>query len=227
MDPKEYGQKTPGDPSTTDGQADIDENAALDAVLKRAMTIDVPELKMPELPDVETGNVVSLAERRRARAPVWLATAAAIMMAAVFGVYTYNESTSYDSLTDEIIAHMDHEPYALVVTDVPVNASRLERVVPASVANLSPKNGLITYAESCEINGNSVPHLVVQGERGPVTIILLPDEKIDAATPFQGGNVNGVLIPVGDGSIAIIGEESAESMERIKESFVDAASWRT
>ncbi len=182
---------------------------------------------MPELPDVETSNVVSLAERRRARAPVWLATAAAIMMAAVFGVYTYNESTSVDSLAAQIIEHMDHEPYSRVVTDVPVNAGRLERVVPASVANLSPRNGLITYAESCEINGNKVPHLVVQGERGPVTIILLPDEKIEAAMPFQGGNVNGVLIPVGDGSIAIIGEESAESMERIKQSFVDAASWRT
>ncbi|MDJ0758372.1 MAG: DUF3379 family protein [Woeseiaceae bacterium] len=227
MDGKKFRDKVTGDSSTADSPADLDETSALDATLKRAMMLDVPELRMPELPEIETSKVVSLAERRRARAPVWLATAAAIMMAAVFGVYTYNASTSYDSLTDEIIAHMDHEPYALRVTDVPVNSARLERVVPASVANLSPKNGLITYAQSCEINGNTVPHLVVQGERGPVTIILLPDEKIDAATPFQGNNVNGVLIPVGDGSIAIIGEESAESMDRIRESFVDAASWRT
>ena len=237
MDCTEFRQMILGDPSTADGEAHletcsdcrtyVDEIAALDANLKDAMSLDVPELKMPELPEIDTGNVVSLAERRRARAPVWRATAAAITMAAVFGVYTYTSSTSYSSLADEIVAHMDHEPYSLRVTDVAVSSDRLARVVPASMANLSPANGLITYAQSCKINGNSVPHLVIQGESGPVTILLLPHEKIDAAMPLSGDNVNGVLIPVGDGSIAIIGDESAESMERIEKSFVDAVSWRT
>lgn len=237
MDCTEFRQMILGDPSTAEGEAHLESCTdcqaylgnvhTLDAAIRDAMSVDVPDLKMPELPDVDAANVVSLAERRRARAPVWLATAAAVVMAAVFGVYTYTSSTDYSSLADEIVAHMDHEPYSLRVTDVAVSEERLARVVPASMANLSPSAGLITYAQSCEINGNSVPHLVIQGERGPVTIILLPDEKIDAATPLEGDSVNGVLIPVGDGSIAIIGEESAESLERIEKSFRDAVSWQT
>ena len=237
MNCTEFRQMVLGDPSTADGEAHletcsdcrvfVDEIAALDVTLKEAMSLDVPELKMPELPEIDTENVVSLAERRRARAPVWLAAAAAITMAAVFGAYTYNASTDYSTLADEIVAHMDHEPYSLRVTDVAVSEDRLTRVVPATMANLSSETGLITYAQSCEINGHKVPHLVIQGERGPVTILLLPEEKIEAATPLKGANVNGVLIPVGDGSIAIIGEESAESMKRIEKSFVDAVSWRT
>ena len=226
-----------GDPSTAEGEAHletcagcrayVDEVDAVDTAIRGALSIDVPALSMPALPDVDTANVVSLAERRRARAPVWLATAAAVVMAAVFGVYTYTSSTEFASLADEIVAHMDHEPQSLRVTDVAVSETRLSRVVPASMANLSPSTGLITYAQSCEINGNKVPHLVIQGERGPVTILLLPDEKIDAAMPLEGTSVSGVLIPVGDGSIAIIGEESPESLERIEKNFVEAVSWRT
>ena len=237
MDCTEFRQMVLGDPSTAEGEAHLESCAdcqaylgdvhALDSVIRDAMSIEVPKLEMPELPDIESATVVSLAERRRARAPVWLATAAAITMAAVFGVYTYTSSTDYASLADEIVAHMDHEPQSLRVTDVAVSEERLARVVPASMANLSPSTGLITYAQSCRINGNTVPHLVIQGERGPVTILLLPDEKIEAATPLRGASVNGVLIPVGDGSIAIIGEESTESLERIEKSFKDAVSWRT
>ena len=237
MDCTEFRQMILGDPSTAEGEAHLESCAdcqaylgdvhALDAAIRDAMSVDVAELRIPELPDVDTAGVVSLAERRRARAPVWLATAAAVVMAAVFGVYTYTASTNYASLADEIVAHMDHEPQSLRVTDVAVSAERLARVVPANMANLSPSTGLITYAQSCEINGNKVPHLVIQGERGPVTIILLPDEKVAAATPLEGGSVNGVLIPAGDGSIAIIGEESVESLERIEKSFRDAVSWRT
>lgn len=237
MDCSEFRQMILGDPSTAEGEAHVDacadcrayleEISALDATLVRAMSIDVPELKMPALPQLDTDKVVTLAERRRLTTPVWLATAAAITLAVFLGVRNYTADTGFDSLADEIVAHMDHEPYALRVTDERVSDNRLARVVPASLANLTPETGLITYAQSCEINGHSVPHLVVQGEAGPVTILLLPDESIDEAIPLSGDWVNGVLIPVGSGSIAIIGNENEEDFERIQQNFVDSVSWRT
>jgi hypothetical protein len=69
---------------------------------------------------------------------------------------------------------------------------------------------------SCVINGNTVPHLVIQGERGPVTLILLPDETIDKAIRLSGVNVQGVILPVGSGSIAVIGERE-DQLEEIGE----------
>ena len=99
--------------------------------------------------------------------------------------------------------------------------------MPANVANVSHDAGLITYAQSCEINGNKVPHLVIQGERGPVTIILLPDEKVDEVTPLEGERFNGVLVPVGDGSIAIIGEDDPDNLKRIEQSFASSVTWST
>jgi hypothetical protein len=97
-----------------------------------------------------------------------------------------------------------------------VSAQALGAVVDPKVSTMDPDIGLITYAMSCVINGNTVPHLVIQGERGPVTLILLPDETIDESIRLSGVNVQGVILPVGSGSIAVIGERE-DQLEEIGE----------
>jgi len=67
---------------------------------------------------------------------------------------------------------------------------------------------------------------VIQGERGPVTILLMPYEKISGPQSIQGENVTGVILPIGDGSIAIIGVEG-ERLERIEEQIENSVTWST
>ena len=75
-------------------------------------------------------------------------------------------------------------------------------------------------------NGKKVPHLTVQGEQGPVMILLMPDEKVTAVTPVEGESVHGLIIPVGNGSIAVIGERE-EALEPIRKNVVDSITWTT
>ncbi len=194
--------------------------------LAKAMQIDVPPLSMPELPSIEAENVVDLAARRPVRKSVWFAMAASVMLAAVIGVRMFGIGVSYDSLAEEVIAHLDHEPYALRVTDEPVSDRRLARVVPANIGQMNHDAGLITYAQTCIINGKQVPHLVIQGELGPVTILLMPEERVARALPLDGENIHGVIVPVGDGSIAIIGARE-ERLERIEKNIVNSVNWST
>ena len=201
------------------------ENPQLEAKIAEALAIPVPELKMPDLPEIETDKVVSLDARRRVSTPAWFAIAASFVLVAMLGVRMFG-TPEYDSLTDEIIAHLDHEPYAMRVTDKAVPDGRLRRIVPANIANLDHDAGLITYAQNCNINGNKVPHLVIQGKNGPVTVILLPDERVSKAETFEGEGINGVLIPVGDGSIAIIGDKN-EDLTEIQESVTNSVTWST
>ena len=203
----------------------IAKDPELEARIASALEIDVPALEMPEPPDIDTANVTAL-PRRRFSAPQWLAVAATVAAVAVLGFFTLAEDPVYDSLADEIIAHLDHEPYALVVSDVPVPDRRLDRIVPANIATMNHDAGLITYAESCVINGKRVPHLVIQGQHGPVTILLMPDEMVDGPQSLTGESINGVILPVGDGSIAIIGEEG-EDLERVEENLKDSVRWST
>ncbi|MEM9400851.1 MAG: DUF3379 family protein [Pseudomonadota bacterium] len=237
MDCNELKQKIYADPNAVteaelaeceDCRVLLDEVRATDAQLKQAMSIDVPPLKMPELPAIDTDNVVGLPTRRAKKAPMWLATAAAVTLAAFLGINTFFPDTSHLPLNDQIALVMDHDPWSMEVTDVPVSDRKLSRVVPTRVADLSHDDaGLITYARSCEINGNTVPHLVIQGERGPVTIILMPEEKVESATPLEARGYSGLIVPVGEGSIAIIGEDDPDSVERIRKGFESSVNWST
>ena len=203
----------------------MDSDPDFEAKLAKAMQIDVPELRIPDLPDLDTEKVVPL--RRGPKKATWFAMAATVALAAFLGFQVGERGHEHGgTLEQQILAHLDGEPEALVVTDVPVSDSRLESVVPADVATMNHDAGLITYAMSCSINGRDVPHLVIQGEKGPITIMLMPHEKVDGASEIEGDNIHGLIIPVGDGSIAIIGEKE-ESLDRVQQSVVDSVSWST
>lgn len=198
---------------------------ALDRRIAKALAIDIPEWNMPELPAVGDDTVVSLPVRARSKAPAWIAIAASLALAAVIGVRMLGQpGGGYESLEAEILAHIDHEPGALRVTDVAVSDARFSNVVNASVGTMNREVGLISYAQSCVINGKTVPHLVIQGENGPITLLLMPDEMIDVARTFMGERVNGVLIPHGGGTIAIIGENERDLVQ-IEKRVVDSVEW--
>jgi hypothetical protein len=236
MNCNEYKQAIAADPSFDGGaghltqcpecQAYRRQMLTLNDRIGRALSLDVPELRLPELPEVDAGNVVALTGRRRVAPPVWFAMAASVLIAVVLGVRLLGTGVEFDSLGDEVLAHLQHEPYALRVSDTPVTDDRLLSVVPANIAQMDHAAGLITYAQSCVINGHEVPHLVIQGEKGPVTILLLPDEMVTEAILLSDEFSEGVILPVGNGSIAIIGVRG-EQLEKIEQSVLDSVVWST
>ena len=205
---------------------DDDKQKALDLKIAKALQIDVPELRMPELPAIESENVRSLPVRKRSLTPLWFAVAATVVLGVSISLRISGVFTTHESLADEVLAHLDHEPYALRVTDTPVSDARLLRAVPASLAVYERGDALVTYAQSCVINGKTVPHLVIQGQHGPVTILLMPEEAVAEVTPLDGANVRGLILPVGDGSIAIIGNRE-EELEPLRKQVVDSVTWTT
>jgi len=203
------------------------EMQALDVRISAALEIDVPELTMPELPSISDGErVVDLASRRPIRwtTPAWVGLAASVVLATVIGVRFINTGEDYGTLAEQVIAHLDYEPQALTVTDVAVSDDRLYSVVKPAIATLDRDLGLISYAMSCRINGREVPHLVVQGEQGPVTILLMPHEMIDMAIQLDGQSIEGVILPVGEGSIAIIGNRG-EPIDQLRTRVTENVKW--
>ncbi len=232
---EEYREAIAAEPSFDGGAAHLSQCAscqafraeilALDLKISSALAISVPELKLPELSEIDTSKVTALPLRRFAQ-PAWLAVAATVTLAAFIGFGMLGSDVSNATLAEQILAHIDHEPGAFRVVDEAVTDKRLARVVPASIGSMDHSVGLITYAQSCRINGREVPHLVIQGEFGPITILLMPGEKISGAQTIEGENVHGIILPVGDGSIAIIGE-GGERLERIEEQVKNSVTWST
>lgn len=235
MNCEDYRQSIAVDPSFDGGAAHLGECAAcqayrsemqaLDQAISRALALDVPELQLPELPEPKSDNVVALLHHHMPR-PMWLALAATVILAAFVGLRMTGIGVQYDSLADQLLAHIDHEPGAFRNTVVPVSAARLESAIAKDIARMDYSVGLITYAQSCKINGRDVPHLVIQGERGPVTILLMPHEMVTEPESIRGESVNGVILPVGDGSIAIFGERD-ERLDQIEKRILDSVTWST
>lgn len=236
MNCKDYKDALTADPGFEDESGHLDSCAsceaysaeilALDKKIAAAMLINVPELTLPDLPEMDTEKVVSLVARRSLSRPTWFALAATVLLAAFVGIRTADMGAVSGTLAEQVLAHLDHEPGALRVSNTRVSDSRLKRAVPGEVAVMNHDAGLITYAQSCVINGRTIPHLVIQGEHGPVTILLMPDEKISNATTLDGVGIQGIILPVGGGSIAIIGDRE-EQLELIKQNVLDSVTWST
>jgi len=203
------------------------EMQSLDVKIAKALAIDVPDLKLPELSEIEDDNVVNLPFRgkRAYSTPAWIGIAATVVLAAFIGVRMIDlDPGSGLPLSDEVLAHFDHTPRALEVTNVAVSEERLSRVVNSSIGTMDRNVGLVTYAQSCVINGKTIPHLVIQGEKGPITLLLMPEEMIDGAMTLDGEGVIGVIIPMGNGSIAIIGERD-EPLAEIEQRIINSVEW--
>lgn len=235
MNCEEYREAVAADPSFDGGAGHLTQCAAcqayrsdmqaLDQLIKRALVLDVPGMLVPALPQIDTDNVVTLT-RKRFSPPAWFAIAATVVVAALIGIRLAGTDLQQDTLGEEILAHLDHEQFALRVTDVAVSDERLLSVVPRDVARMDHSAGLITYAQSCMIRDHDVPHLVIQGERGPITILLMPEESITDPQTISGDNINGVILPVGKGSIAIIGARE-ERLEQVQKRVLESVTWST
>lgn len=205
-----------------------EEMQAFEARIAAALSINTPELKVPDLPEIEADNVVNLAfgGKTAFTSQTWLAVAATVLLAVFVGYRAVGDyyAPSGISLADAVYAHLDHEPGALLITNVAVSNDQLSKVMRRSSGTMDPEIGLVSYATSCMINGKLVPHLVLQGEKGPITLLLMPGEMIDGATILAGKGINGIILPMGDGSIAIIGEHD-EPLTELEERIINSVEW--
>ena len=67
----------------------------------------------------------------------------------------------------------------------------------------------VVYAMACPFHGRRVAHLVVQTDHGPMTVMLLPHEKVRRRTEFSEDGLHGVLLPAGEGSVAVLSRDGA------------------
>ena len=125
-----------------------------------------------------------------------------------------------------VMAHVHHEPASLVRTERAVPAPQIDEVLRQASAELTRPVGLVTYVKLCPFRGHMVAHFVVQGEEGPVTVLLLPEENVVRTTPVRDEGFVGTLVPLEiGGSIAIVGEPR-ESLDAIRDRLVSAVRWK-
>jgi hypothetical protein len=167
--------------------------------LERALRVALPDT---------AGEVAPLRARspprRRSFRTGWQAWAAGVLMALVVagGLWL---GVPGSSLAADVVTHMQEEPQAWRRTDLPVPSAELQSVLRDSHLRLAAGLGIVSYANSCGFRGHKVPHLVIQTESGPVTVMVLVNEHARKPVQFDEQGYRGVIVPVaGHGSLAVL-----------------------
>jgi hypothetical protein len=160
--------------------------------------------------------------------PRWFSLVASLVIAVGVGGLLWLAAPR-ESLAAAVVAHMADEPAAWRRTDTAVATVKLDAVLAGAHVRLLPNPDLVSYANTCEFRGHSVPHLVVQDSTGPVTVMILEHESVAAPVNFAESGYRGVLVPVpGHGTLAVLtrttGLEPA-SVLRIATRVADALEW--
>ena len=203
--------------SCAECRAFTDQLLRFEARLERALLIDIPT------------KPVVLPFARRGRGPRrWMAMAASLLLALVIAAGVWL-TLPQRSLAAAVVAHMAGEPDAWQVTDVPVPDADLNEVLKDSKLRLKPDAGVVSYASSCNFRGHKVPHLVVQTQSGPVTVMVLVHEAVRNPKQFDEQGYRGTIVPVpGHGSIAVLMRDASSrsgDVERIAARVSDSIVW--
>lgn len=167
----------------------------MDQLIHRAMQVQVPPL--------------GIAQRRAPTRPA-LALAASVVLAIGIAVSIFVAGTR-DTLAREAIEHMEHEAFAMHATE--------ELVDPETVRSELAKYGLalgsgttkVSYTMNCPFRGSQIPHLVVQTDRGPATVLVLQNEPaISEPASFAEAGYEGIVMPAPRGVLVVMGKDIDE-----------------
>jgi hypothetical protein len=158
----------------------------------------------------------------------WLAAAASVLLGTAVAVSLWVAAPGR-SLAADVVKHMAGEPQAWARTEVPVPEFKLEKVLTDSHVRLRPSAGVVSYASSCSFRGHIVPHLVVQTDSGPVTVMVLTHEALRSAMRFNEQGYRGVIVPIHEhGSLAVLErgpDMDIKTVEAVAERVRGALDW--
>lgn len=116
-------------------------------------------------------------------------------------------ASTQDSLAEQLVKHAEHESFAIVSTDHRVDPQEVNAVLSQAGIDLKDQ-AEVSFAASCDFGRHRVPHLVVQTDEGPVTVLILAhEERSNSIQEIHERGYDGVIVPAPRGVIAVLGKE--------------------
>lgn len=170
--------------------------------LRSALEVDPPENLVGRL--LMRQSIAP--SRRQGRRRWWPALSwAAALLLAVGVTFTMLHRPDEQALDRLVVRHIEQEPHSLLARRALPPDDYLP-VLFASRIQLSGELGEVVYAKICPMRDGTGAHLVLVGERGPVTVLVMPGEQIEGRVQVRHDRFAGVILPGARGSIAIVGE---------------------
>jgi len=196
-----------------DNQNFVDDLNRLDTELKYAMDVPVPDDLAARIQLNQTYNQYTSQHKQR---KYWsLVASVALFIGLLFAYNLVFVQAPNKALGERVLSHVYHELDHLhehkQQSLLQVNALLLDFGL-----SLDKMFGTVNYLGSCTIADTAGIHMVLTGETGPVTVLMLPGKNITDEYIFNDSRFNGLIMPIENGSVAVIGEKG-ESLKSLKQ----------
>lgn len=201
-----------------DARLQLARATAFERRLMQALEIEVPSGFDERL---RTALAVEQARSVRGFRQGWLALAASISLGALAGAWFWRSGIDLtEALAEACVAHLIHEPYAIMRTrDVP--PALVERLFLESGVALKGRPVPVQYGQPCRVGEHSTLHMVAQQAAGPVTVLYVTESRGLERRDFREAAVVGRVVPMGHGALVLLAERS-EDFDQLEQGFRNA-----
>ena len=183
--------------------------SAFESDLQQAAKLEVPEGLASRI--IFKQQSIALQNYNRRRTLTMVASLMFGLMVLTYHFIAYDPfGIKQDSLDQIALQHVKGELHHLE-DRYNLSVHQLNSVLKNHGSKLTALPGrTINYAGSCPIRKNNGVHVVVNGARGPITVLFMTGEFVTQRSELKDQHFKGVIIPTRHGSMAIIGEDPKE-----------------
>lgn len=183
--------------------------AAFERTLGDAVRIPVPEALASRVLVAHGVGLEGVRRVRRRRLRL------AFVASVAFGLLVSWLGLPPEPLDRAVVTHIDRERSHLADRR-DLSPEQVNHVLAPLGISVEAGVGPVHYAGTCPIRKHLGAHLVLEGEKGPVTVLLMPGEPVTRRLTVHDGEFHGIIVPTGDGSVAIVGQpgERLDGIER-------------
>lgn len=159
-------------------------------------------------------------QRRRWYAGVAIA---ASLVAALVVVLSGPTPQPQTALAQAVVSYLAVRPAATAVR-APITQAELTEVMEPLGLQFEAAAGPLSDARPCRIRGQQAAHLVIEGEKGPIDVLVMPAEQIRRRHLVKAGDLEILVVPCPRGSMAIVGR-SGEALSAAETWLRGATVW--
>ena len=197
--------------------------ATLERRLHAAMRVKTPENLSSKILVKQVFRRERQIKRPRAWPVIRWMLAASVVLAIGSGAVLINHLRA-PSLGHAVMALVDEAEHALVPR-APVSLEDIRAALKPVGIDLNGEPGVVTFASPCVVRGKLAGHIVIKGEKAPISILLMPNESVSGRLTIERSDLKGVLLPMKQGAIAILGAPE-EELSAIENKVLSLFKWQ-
>lgn len=214
-------------------EALVDQLRAFDASLKAGLeSVSVPDGLKQRLLDIPEGALHPDTGVAAANDSFWRRNfhyAAGLLIAiGVLAISLQSNSRPLESLVlSHIYAELPFLDDETPITLAEANQFMSDYVGKVFIESGDMENVTINFSKDCWVdfdNGVKGVHLVMKGNAGPLTVMVIPNTPVDHETAIEDERFNGMITPTPGGNLVVVGEKN-ESIQQYSTMLAANINW--